>query len=76
MKMVLNHLTEKKATTKLENRSSPEFNNPEDAGIDKLTNSTWIQDALTRSQIEDDDTSLEDKEDQIVDIDYEIADVF
>ena len=63
--------------TNLENRFSPEFTNPDDAGLDKLT-STWLHEALFRTCIEE-DSSLEptnEENKQSVDIHYEIADVF
>lgn len=72
-----NHLQEKGVTTNLENRSSPEFTNPDDAGLDKLT-STWLQEALFRSCIDDiEDPSSEPTEENepSVDIHYEICDI-
>ena len=41
IKTMSNHLLEKLVATNLENRSSPEFINPDDTGLDKLT-STWF----------------------------------
>ena len=66
-----NHLQEKGVTTNLENRSSPEFTNPDDAGLDKLT-SAWLQEALFRSCIDDiEDPSTTEENEPSVDIHYE-----
>ena len=79
IKTMINHLLEKGVANNLENRSSPEFTNPDDAGLDKLT-STWLHEALFRTCIDDDtdpsSESTDEKNEQSVDIHYEIADIF
>ena len=79
IKTMINHLLEKGVANKLENRSSPEFTNPDDAGLDKLT-STRLHEALFRTCIDDDtdpsSESTDEKNEQSVNIHYEIADVF
>ena len=76
IKEMTDHLQEKGVATNLENRSSPEFTNPDDAGLDKLT-STWLHEALFRTYIEEDSLSerTDEENEQSVDIHYEIADI-
>ena len=74
------HLQEKGVTIILENRSSPAFTNPDDAGLYKLLTSTSLHKALFRTCIDDiEDLSSEatdEENEQSVDIHYEIADIF
>ena len=53
IKTMINHLLEKGVANNLENRSSPEFTNPDDAGLYQLT-STWLHKALFRTCSDDD----------------------
>ena len=78
IKTMTNHLLEKGVANNLENRSSPEFTNPDDAGLDKLT-STWLHEASFWTCIDDTDPSSEstdEENEQSVDIHYETADIF
>ena len=78
IKKMTNHLQEKEVTTNLENRTSPVFTNPDDAGLDKLT-STWLHEALFRTCIESDEDpsseSTDEETEQNIDIHYEISDI-
>lgn len=73
---MINYLARNKAASHIDTRSSPTFNNPKEAGMDKLTNGTWLQDTINRTQTEGDEVSPEIDDDHIVDLDYEIADIF
>ena len=73
IKTIANHLLEKSVATNLENRSSPEFINPDDAGLDKLT-STWLHEALLDEDIPSSESTDEELQ-QSANIHYEIADV-
>ena len=77
IKTMANHLLEKSVATNLENRSSPEFINPDDTGLDKLT-STWLHEALFRAYIDEGIPSSESTDEELeqsATIHYEIADV-
>ena len=74
IKTMANHLLEKSVATNLENRSSPEFINADDTGLDKLT-STWLHEALFRAYIDEDIPSSDEELEQSANIHYEIADV-
>ena len=72
---VLNHLLEKKVTQELPERTSIAFKDPTDDGLDKMCNTNWIKDTLSRIECDDnleEDTTYELTES---DQDYELFDV-
>ena len=69
---MVNVLCEIKATSQLEGRNSPPFEDPTEKGLKKLCNTKWVQETLARNPLDEDFESLQ--EEQVADIDYEIAD--
>ena len=72
---LLNSLLEKQVTQELHERTSVAFKDPTDIGLDKLCNTNWIQDTL--SKFECGDNLEEDTVDEITEYeqDYELFDV-
>lgn len=71
---MVNVLHEKKVTSLLKGRNSPPFVDPTENGLKKLCNTKWVHETLARNPIDEDFESLQE-EDQVRDIDYEIADI-
>ena len=70
---VLSYLLDKKVTQELTERTSPVFCDPTDNGLDKLCNTDWIQETLSRTEC--DDNLEEDEREEIIDQGYELHDV-
>ena len=67
------HIMEAKVAQEVTNRSSPPFGDPTEKGLDKMFNTSWIEDTLSKTTSADDD--LETGEQDIeVNLDYELAD--
>ena len=73
---LFNYLLEKKVAHKLPERTSIGFKDPIDDGLDKMCNTNWIKDTLSRTgcddNLEEEDTTFELTE---ADQDYELFDV-
>lgn len=73
---LLNYLLEKKVAHELPGRTSIGFKDPTDDGLDKMCNTNWIKDTLSRTgcddNLEEEDTTFELTE---ADQDYELFDV-
>ena len=50
---VVNYLLDKKVTQELQERTSVAFKDPTDDGLDKMCNTNWIQDTLSRTECDD-----------------------
>ena len=71
---VTNNLLERKITQELPERTSAAFSDPTNNGLDKLCNTNWLQNVLSRA---DCDSNLEEDDlmDRITDQDYELYNV-
>ena len=69
-----NHLLEREVVQELPERTSLVFIDPTDNGLDKMCNTNWIQDTLSRTEC-DSNPEEEDLLDRITDQDYELSDV-
>lgn len=66
-------LMEAEVTQELSNRTSPAFEDPTEKGLDKMYNTSWIQDTMSKSAVIDDDLEVGEP-DTVVNLDYELAD--
>ena len=66
-------LMEAKVAQEVSNRSSPPFEDPTEKGLDKMFNTSWIQDTLSKTTSADDDLEV-GEQDMEVNWDYELAD--
>ena len=71
---VTNNLLERKVTQELPERTSSVFSDPTNNGLDKLCNTKWVHDVLSRTDCE---FNLEegDLEDRVTDQDYELYNI-
>ena len=74
IKTMTTHLLEQKATSEVPGRSTPLWVDPTSKGWEKLTQD-WLQATLSRWHI-DDLQEIEQTEDEPVQLDYELHDVF
>ena len=63
--------------TENKERTSPTFEDPTVAGLDKMFNTSWVKDTLSRFDIEEDNLEVEDTmvHHGTVDSDYELSHV-
>ena len=66
-------LMEAEVTQGLSNRTSPAFEDPTDKWLDKMYNTSWIQDTMSKSAVIDDDLEVGEPE-TVVNLDYELTD--
>ena len=66
-------LKEAEVAWELSNRTSPAFEDPTEKGLDKMFNSSWIQDTMSKTAVVEDDLEV-DEQDRVVNLDYELAD--
>ena len=71
---MLNYLLDKKVTQELQERTSVAFKDPTNDGLDKMCNTNWIKDTLSRTECDD---NLEEETEGITefDKDYGLSDV-
>lgn len=69
---MMSHLIEAKVAQEVSNRNSPAFEDPTEKGLDKIFNTSWIQDTLSKTSI--DDNREVGEQDTEVNLDYELAD--
>ena len=72
---LVQYLLDKKIVTKLDDRKTPPFNNPSSAGYKKLCTTSWVQDTLSKSAVDDSDLGTEEEDEVQISLEYEIADV-
>ena len=68
-------LLEKKVTSEDVARSSPPFTDPTFLGHKKISTTTWVKDTLATINNLDEALQMEERDEQLVDIDYELSDV-
>ena len=64
-------LMEAEVTQELSNRTSPAFEDPTEKGLDKMYNTSWIQDTMSKSAVIDDDLEVGEP-DTVVNLDYDL----
>ena len=57
----------------LSNRTSPAIEDPTEKGLDKIFNTSWIQDTMSKTVVVEDELEV-DEQDRVVNLDYELAD--
>lgn len=70
-------LLDKKATAFVEGRTTPTFEDPTSSGLEKMCNTSWIQETLSRNPTDEQIEDLSMEEENCIDeFDYEICDTF
>ena len=65
-------LMEAEVTQELSDRTSPAFEDPTEKGLNKMFNTSWIQDTMSKSAVTDDDLEV-GEQDTVVNLDYELT---
>ena len=66
-------LLETKVASENSNRNSPPFSDPTESGHKKLGTTSWLADTLATTSLED--LQMEISDEQLVELNYEIADI-
>lgn len=66
-------LMEAEVTRELSDRTSSAFEDPTEKGLNKMFNTSWIQDTMSKSAVTDDDLEV-GEQDTVVNLDYELTD--
>ena len=66
-------LLDSKVTSEDSGRNSPSFTDPTTIGHKKIGTTTWVRDTLEKSS--SDDLEVEDSDEQLMDLNYELLDV-
>ena len=64
---------EAEVTRELSDRTSSAFEDPTEKGLNKMFNTSWIQDTMSKSAVTDDDLEV-GEQDTVVNLDYELTD--
>lgn len=71
---MMRHLMDGNVAQEVPDRNAPAFEEPTQKGLQKMCNTSWIQDTLSKTAALDDDLEVNDDNVEI-NLDYELADV-
>lgn len=70
-------LLEKKPTSFVSDRTTPMFEDPTEKGLKKICSTSWIEEMLSRTPVDEDFENLcAEADHSIDDLHYELADIF
>ena len=70
----MRHLIDAKVAQEVSDRDTPMLEEPTEKGLQKMCNTSWIQDTLSKTTALEDDQEV-DEEDGKINLDYELSDV-